>query len=262
MRKTINNENLDEKEFIRYKLFEENKSSFKKYSELVSSRSSILALIKYELITTLFAPIPGALGLALRKIFFPFLFKRIGKGVTIGKDFIVRHPEKIYLGKRVIIDDYCLIDARGSGEKGVNIGDDVFIGRGVIIQAKVGSISVGSNTSIGAGSSIISQGGVEIGEMVNIAGNCSISGGSYKVGRDSKSEREHGKHTRGPIYIDRKCRLGMEVMVLDGVHVGEGVILGAKSLITRDLPEYCVAAGIPAEIKYKRDHVSNDNLEK
>jgi acetyltransferase-like isoleucine patch superfamily enzyme len=51
----------------------------------------------------------------------------------------------------------------------------------------------------------------------------------------------------------------MEVMVLDGVHVEEGVILGAKSLVTRDLPEYCVAVGIPAEIKYYRDHVSDGN---
>lgn len=172
--------------------------------------------------------------------------------MVFGKSVVIRHPNKIRLGNRVVIDDYCVIDGRGSGEEGICIGDNVFIGRGVTIQSKVGSISIGSGTSIGAGTYLVSQGGILVGEMVNIAGVCSVTGGAYHVGREEGSAREHGKFTKSPIRIDRKCRLGMSTTVLDGVHIAQGTIIGAMSLVTKDLPEYCVAAGIPAKVKYYR----------
>lgn len=247
---------LENKDFIRYKLFEDKKSLFQKYAELVIGNSSLHKLIIYEILTSFIGPLPGAMGLLLRKMFFPYLFQSVGKSISIGKSLTIRHPDKIKLGNRVVIDDYSLIDARGSGDEGVSIGDDVFIGRGVIIQSKVGPISIGHSVSIGAGSSLIAQGGIFIDEMVNIAGACNISGGSYQVGRDKSSLREHDKQTKGPIHIGRKCRFGMGTMVLDGVHIKEGTILGAMSLVAKDLPEYCIAAGIPAEIKSFRKQKS------
>ena len=246
---------LQETEFIRHKLFGERKSSLKKYAELTQGSSSLIGLIKYELLSSLVGLLPGALGLFMRRILYPSFVGKCGRGIIWGRSTSIRHPEKISLGSRVVIDDYCLIDARGSGDEGLKIDDDVFIGRNVTIQSKVGSISIGKSTNIGQNSVIVAQGGVQIGEMVTIAGSCSISGGAYKVERDDTSEREHSKYTYGPIRIDKKCRLGMEVMVLDGVHIGEGTIIGAKSLVTQDLPEYCVAAGIPAKIKYYRNNV-------
>ena len=202
--------------------------------------------------------IPGALGLLLRKIFYPTLFKAVGKGVVFGRSIVVRHPNKIELGDGVVIDDYALLDGRGAGEDGLVIGKDVIINRYATIQAKVGAIQIGANTNIGARTSIIAQGGVIIGEMVTFAGGCTISGGAYKVFRDETSPREHGRFTRGPIMIDNKCRFGMGCMVLDGVHIKEGTILGAMSLVTEDLPEFSVAAGIPAKVKYLRDQVTEN----
>jgi acetyltransferase-like isoleucine patch superfamily enzyme len=244
---------LEDKDFIRYKLFEDRKSLFRTYADLVIGSGSIFMLMKYEFLTTLLGPIPGAFGLLLRKLFYPMLFQRVGKGVSIGRSITIRHPAKIKLGRRVVIDDYCVIDARGAGDQGITIGDDVFIGRAVTIQSKVGAISIGDKVSIGSGSSLIAQGGIIIDEMVNIAGICNFSGGAYQVGRDSASLREHGKVTKGPIHIEKKCRFGMGAMVLDGVHVKEGTIVGAMSLVSEDLPEYSVAAGIPAKVKYRRD---------
>jgi len=250
---------LQEADFIRHKLFEEKKSSLRKYSELTIGSYSLLGLLKYEVFTSLIGLLPGAFGLFTRRILYPSLTYNCGRGVIWGRSISIRHPGKLSVGNRVVIDDYSLLDARGSGDEGVVIGDDVFIGRNVTIQSKVGSISIGKSTNIGQNTVIVAQGGVQIGEMVTIAGGCSISGGAYKVERDSTSNREHSKYTYGPIRIDKKCRLGMEVMVLDGVHIGEGTIIGAKSLITKDLPEYCVAAGIPAEIKYYRENGKKDS---
>jgi acetyltransferase-like isoleucine patch superfamily enzyme len=246
---------LEDKDFIRYKLFEDKKSLLRKYSDLVIGSGSYYKLIKYEFLTTLLGPIPGATGLLLRKLFYPMLFQRIEKGVSIGRSVTIRHPARIKLGNRVVIDDYSVLDARGSDDQGITFGDDVFIGRGVTIQSKVGPISIGEKVSIGSGTSLIAQGGIIIDEMVNIAGNCVFSGGTYQVGRDTDSIREHGKITKGPIHIEKKCRFGMGAMVLDGVYIEEGTIIGAMSLVTENLPKYSVAAGIPAKVIYHRDQV-------
>jgi len=151
---------IAEEELIRHKLFNERKTPLQKYKELVIGDKSLLQLIKYELVTTLLGPIPGALGLTLRKLFYPMLFKHIGKGVIFGQNVVIRHSDKIRLGNRVVLDDYCLIDARGSGEDGLIIGDDSIINRGVTIKSKVGPIHIEASANIGAATVIISVGGV------------------------------------------------------------------------------------------------------
>lgn len=255
---------IDEKDLIRHKLFGEQKSSVRKYIELVIGKGYAWGVIKYELLTTLLGPIPGVLGLVLRKMFYPCLFKHIGNGVIFGRSVVIRHPDKIRLGNRVVIDDYCLIDGRGAGEEGIVVGDDVIISRGATIQSKVGPVYIGAETNVGAGSSIISMGGVHIAEMVTIAAGCHISGGAYAVERDGSSAREHRKYSKGPIRLGKKSRFGMGVIVLDGVHVEEGCVVGAGSVVTGDLPKYSVAAGVPAVVKRNREtiHVGDRNLER
>jgi len=244
---------IDEKDLIRHKLIDDENSSLQKYMELVISNGSLAKLMKYELLTMFLGPIPGALGLVLRRSFYPYLFKHIGKSVVFGRSVVVRHPENIRIGNRVVIDDYCLIDGRGAGDEGVVIGDEVIINRGVTIQSKVGGIHIAASSNVGAGSCIVSMGGVYIGESVAIGGGSYISGGALIVDRGEESGREQEKYTGGPVRIDKKSRLGMRVTVLDGVHICEGCIVGASSLVTKDLPEYSVAAGSPAVVKRVRE---------
>ena len=101
---------IAEEELIRHKLFDERKSMFQKYRELVIGNKSLLQLIKYEIVTTLVGPLPGALGLMLRKLLYPSLFKEIGKGVIFGRNLVIRHPDKIRLANGVVLDDCCVID--------------------------------------------------------------------------------------------------------------------------------------------------------
>jgi len=251
----MNKLKLKEEDYIRYKIYDDKKSLTKKYADLTIGQFSYVQLIKYEFMITLLSPMPGAIGLLLRKIFYKRLFNDVGKGVVWGKSITLRYPDRIHFGNRVVIDDYALINARGSGDAGIYIGDDVIINRGVIIQSKVGAIHIGHETNIGAFTFISSQGGVIIGDYVNIAGGCHIAGGTYEVGRDSNSNREHGKYTKGPIQIDNKCRLARCVVVLDGAHIKEGTIVGAMSMVKEELPEYSVAAGIPAKVLYYRSDV-------
>ena len=84
-------------------------NNIKKYKDIFIGSRSFFYFIKYELFTTLFDQIPGALGLFLRKTFYPTLFKRVGKGTIFGKNLILRHPHKIEIGKNVIVSDHIVV---------------------------------------------------------------------------------------------------------------------------------------------------------
>lgn len=237
---------IDESGFIREQLYGGAESSWKRYAGLVLTRPGLLALLHYEIVTTLFGPLPGALGLALRKVFYPRLFKQVGRGAIFGRNIIVRHGGRITLGDGVVIDDNCLLDGRGAGDEEVLVGDRVMLNRGVTVQAKAGPIHIGADTSVGAGTVIVAQGGVYIAEKVSIAGGCFISGGQFETTKPEDGEQATERYTKGPIRMETGCRLGMAAVVLDGVHLGEGCSVGPGSVVMTDLPAGAVALGVPA----------------
>ena len=57
-----------------------------------------------------------------------------------GQNVVLRHPHKIHIGNNVVIDDNCLLDAKGESNRGIRIGDGVFIGRNTILSCKNGDI--------------------------------------------------------------------------------------------------------------------------
>ena len=258
---------LDEQDYLRGKLFSGERSAMRRYADLVvGPEAGYLQLLRYELLTMLLGRLSGALGLALRKIFYPSLFRRCGKGVVFGRDLVIRNAHRISLGENVIIDDDCVLDGRGAGPQGVEIGDRVILGRGVSIQAKIGPITVGADTDIGMHSVIHSQGGVEIGRAVVMGGGCKLSGGVFQTARTSDgtasagaagemATREQTRWTKGPIRIRDKCLIGFGCLFLDGVDLGEGSVLGAGSLLIRSIPPYSIAAGVPARVLRARETV-------
>src|SRR3990172_8845091 len=102
-------------------LFDAKKSALTKYQEIVVGKRGLWNMIKYELIITLFSWVPGALGLALRQIFYPKIFASVGRGVAFGANVTIRHPNKIHIGNNVVIDDNCVLDAKGETNKGIEI---------------------------------------------------------------------------------------------------------------------------------------------
>ncbi len=247
---------IDEKDFIRYKLFHDKKSSLRKYAELVSGDSSVSKLLKYELLTTFLGPIPGALGLVLRKWLYPILFRHVGKGVVFGRNVVLRHCDKIRIGDRVVIDDYTLIDARGADEEGIVIEDEAIIGRGCYIQAKVGPIHIGRGSDIGTGTTIVSQGGIHIDEQVSIGGGCKISGGLFEILPDGDTNPPYRRYSKGPVRIEKRCMLGMGAIILDDVTVGEGSMVGSGAVVSTNLPRYSISSPRPGLV-LKNPHVND-----
>ncbi|MFX0202471.1 MAG: acyltransferase, partial [Candidatus Hodarchaeota archaeon] len=117
----------------RKRLLGRDTSNYQKYQDLIIGKRGFFNLFKYELITTLSSWVPGALGLLLRARLYRLLIGGTGRGVVFGKNVTLRHPHKVFLGDNVIIDDNCLIDAKGNDNKGIVIGDNVFIGRNTIL---------------------------------------------------------------------------------------------------------------------------------
>lgn len=250
---TPSTEELSEDSYIRAKLYGGDKSDLRRYADLVCGEgSSYWSLFKYEVLTCLLAGRRGALGLFLRKKLYPCLFKECGRGVIFGRNLTIRNGKNIVLGDRVVIDDDCVLDARGAGEEGVRIGSGTILNRAVSVQAKIGPVHIGEACDIGMHSDVHAQGGVFIGDKVVLGGGGKISGGVFQIDRSDEDDREQDRTTRGPIRIDSKCLIGMGSMFLDGVHVGEGVVIGAGSVVLKDVPAYSVAAGQPARVLRER----------
>ncbi|MGF1480874.1 MAG: acyltransferase [Cyanophyceae cyanobacterium] len=223
-------------------------SLLQKYQAKVLGNSNLLSLVQYEIATLLFGNLSGALGYILRKKFYRSLFRSIGKGTILGKGLVLRHPGRIALGAGVAVDDYTLLDASGAGELGITLHEQVIVSRNCVIQGKTGPVEIGEKTDIGCNTLISSGGGITIGRSVLIAGNCYIGGGRYISNRLDIPMMEQGVYSKGSVVIGDDVWLGAGATVLDGVRIGKGCIVGAGALVTKDLPEYAVAVGVPAKI--------------
>jgi len=239
-------EQLDEGDFIRHQLHAGSESSMRRYSKLVLAKPSLLSLLKYEFIC-MWMPLPGALGLVLRRLLVKRLLASCGAGSIFGRSITLRHPDNVHVGQSVVLDDYCLIDARGAGEEGITLADRVMVNRGASIQAKAGAISIGEGTGIGAYSQIISQGPIHIAENVSIAAMSMIAGGRYDVDISPDAPEIKKRFTDGPIVIEPNVRIGMRSTILDGVHIGRNAIIAPGSVVFNDIPPDTVVMGCPAK---------------
>lgn len=215
-------------------------SALEKYGHFFVGKPGLLAFLGYEWRMALLASMPGALGLLLRKIFYPALFKSAGSGVVWGRNIALRHPGKIRIGDRVGIDDDCLLDARGAGEEGIQIGDEVLIARASIIQAKTGPIRLGNRCSVGSQCQLSSVSGIFCGEGVMIGGQCYIGGGRYHIDRRDQFIMDQGLYSKGPVVIEDDVWIGAGVNVLDGVRIGRGSVIGSGAVVREDIPPYSV----------------------
>ncbi|MGD1712234.1 DapH/DapD/GlmU-related protein [Dapis sp. BLCC M172] len=237
-----------EKTELQAKLTDEKQTALQKYQDITIGSYSISKLIKYELLVTLIGALPGAIGLVLRKKFYKSLFAKVGRNVIFGKSITIRHPDKIYIGDNVIIDDYAVLDGKGADNNRIIIGDNVMIGRSSVISCKNGNITIGENSNIAMNCFIQSAKEVNIGKNVLFAAYCYvIGGGDHETERTDIPIIAQGQIVKG-ITIEDNCWIGASVKVLDGVKIGRDSIIGAGAVVTKDIPDYAIAVGVPAKV--------------
>ncbi|MFQ6114504.1 MAG: flippase-like domain-containing protein, partial [bacterium] len=236
---------------VQKELFDEKKSKVQKYQEIFLGEKGFVKMLKYELIITLFSWIPGALGVLLRSIFYPAILGSVGKGAAFGANIALRHPGKIHIGNNVVIDDNCVLDAKGQSNQGIRIGNGVFIGRGTILTCHNGDIVLEDNVNIGFNCVISSLSSIVIGKNNLMAAYCYLVGGDHDSARTDIPVLFQGRSSKG-IVIDKNVWLGAGVTVLDGVTIGRDSIIAAGAVVNKDVPEFAIAAGLPAKYMWDR----------
>ena len=226
-------------------------SALTRYQDLIVGSRSWARLIYFEL-CMLVTNLRGALGLFLRKLLWPRLFGACGKGVTFGAGVVLRHPQRIHLGDRVVVSEGCILDARNpDSERVIVIHDDVNLANEVMLSAKKGSIEIGANCGLNARVIIHSVAGnpVRMGEDVVIGPLCYLAGGGdYHTDRLDIPIAQQGIKDLGGIEIGPGAWLAASVTVTDGVRLGAGCIAAAGAVITKDVPDLAVVGGVPAKI--------------
>jgi acetyltransferase-like isoleucine patch superfamily enzyme len=222
-------------------------SAADKYRALIIGQPGWWPLVRYELVVLLCQHVPGALGLALRKAAYPWLIGRCGRNVVFGQNVVLRHPHKIHIGDNVVIDDNCLIDAKGDTNAGITIGDGVFIGRNSILSCKNGDIEIGDEANIGFNCEVFSASRVTVGPAVLMAAYCYLIGGDHDAPDRSVGVLAQARRSMG-IRVGPGAWLGTRVSVLDGVTIGARAVVGAHAVVRTDVPEGATAVGVPARI--------------
>jgi acetyltransferase-like isoleucine patch superfamily enzyme len=233
-------------------LFAPGKSSRAKYAELVVGRAGLGALLKHELIVSLAQARVGALGLVLRKALYPWLLGSCGRNVVFGQNVVLRHPHKIHLGSNVVIDDNCLLDAKGESNRGIRIGDGVFIGRNTILSCKNGDIDIGDHANIGFNCELFSASRVTIAPSVLMAAYVYVIGGDHDFSDASKTVLAQTRTSAG-VSIETGAWIGAGAKILDGVVIGMHAVVGAGAVVREEVPGWAVAVGVPARVVSTRE---------
>jgi acetyltransferase-like isoleucine patch superfamily enzyme len=195
--------------------------------------------------------VPGALGLALRRALYPSLLGACGRNVVFGQNVTIRHPHKVRIGDDVVIDDNCLVDAKGDANAGITIGSGVFVGRNSILSCKNGDIEIADGANIGFNCEIFSASRVRVGRDTLLAAYCYVIGGDHDFSDPAAPVLAQGRRSSG-VTIGAGAWLGAGAKILDGVTIGDGAIVGAGAVVREAVPAAAIAVGIPARVVGQR----------
>jgi len=156
--------------------------------------------------------------------------------------------DRIKTGKNIFIDDKVLISQEPQAGT-VELSDRVKIHEDThILVGPGGSLEIGADTSIHRGCQIESyQASIKIGCRVEIAPRCAVQSFDHGMAPELPISKQP-LTTKGPIFIEDDAWLGYGVIVLSGVCIGKGAVIGAGSVVTRDVPSGAIAVGVPARV--------------
>jgi len=117
-----------------------------------------------------------------------------------------------------------------------------------------GRIRIGRGTFLNVAVMVASVELVEIGDHCMLANGCFITDGNHRFDDFEQPVTWQGFSTKGPTRIADNVWCGANVVITSGVTVGGRCVIGANSVVTRDLPPYSIAAGAPATVLRSVEH--------
>lgn len=145
----------------------------------------------------------------------------------------------------------------------VNIGENSLIEGSIIFDRENATVKIGNRTYIG-NSLLVCANSITIGDDILMAwGITIVDHNSHSVlwgeRQDDVMNWIHGKKDWScvasvPVTIGNKAWIGFNVIILKGVTIGEGAVVAAGSIVTKDVPPYTIVAGNPAKVVRKVKH--------
>ncbi|HLO87530.1 MAG TPA: acyltransferase [Nostocaceae cyanobacterium] len=211
-------------------------------------------LVKFQrlqeiLLTTFLGGIPTlGLGPQIRNLVYRSMFGHLGKQVFIQDGVELISTNCIEIGHGAYIFRGVRLDGKGHPNNRICVGNRVAIERNVDIGCLEDThIHIDDETFIGPNVCITGPGNVKIGKHCMIAAHSGIFANNHQFS-DPHTLIKHQGVTRKGITIEDDCWLGHGVTVIDGVTIGKGSVIGAGAVVTKDIPPYSVAVGIPARV--------------
>lgn len=194
--------------------------------------------------------LPTILGTYLRPLAYKSILGNVGRTCLIERNVRLEVPSKIFLDDRVFVGESCWISA-GSMEGEIKLGNDSFVAHRSTLTARGGKILIGEHVHISRNSYISGIGNVEIGKDSMLGPNVTLNSGNHKFADVDTPMRLQGARL-GKITIENDVWLGANVCVVPGVTIGRGTVVGAGAVVTKDIPPYSIAVGVPAKVVRER----------
>lgn len=164
----------------------------------------------------------------MRRAAWRALARRFGHGVRIGRGAMAKHPETFEIGDGVVIGEQAFIQGRFDGR--CVIGDYVWLGPQSYLDAR--DLELGEYVGWGPGAKVLGS------EHTAIPSDVPI------VQTDLRIQ---------PVRVHGWADIGVNAVILPGVTVGKGAIVGAGAVVTEDVADFSIVAGVPARFLRWRD---------
>jgi acetyltransferase-like isoleucine patch superfamily enzyme len=150
----------------------------------------------------------------------------------------------LFLGRRLELE---------IGRKGViRFGRFVWVGDGTKIRCHEGEVEIGPKTVLGQEVTISAYQRVKIGEQCVIADRAMFIDFDHGIVEIERPIREQGIYKRDVI-VGSNCWIGYGAAILRGVTIGDNAVIGTYAVVTKDVPDNAIVAGVPAEVIRMRE---------
>lgn len=176
----------------------------------------------------------------------------LGQGCRIESGVSLQYPGRIRIGDGTGIGRNATLRANTEQSPGIELGKGVSINDAVVINANRGRVTLGDRSWLGPFCLVYGNGGVTIGRNVLVAGHSSINTVSHSADRCDIPINDQPV-VIDPVIIEDDVWIGMNTVILQGVTVGRGAIVGAGAVVTKSIPPWLIAVGVPAKVIGRRD---------
>ena len=168
----------------------------------------------------------------------------------------IEYPGCLQVGDDVSIESNSLLHCLA--ERGVNIGSHTSLGRNVWLHCggtpencEAGWFEIGDYSYIGPNGVMGAGGGIKVGSHVQMGPNVTITAENHRFDDPALRIDQQGVYHQG-VVIEDDVWIGGRTTILDGVTIGHGSIIGAGAVVTKSIPPYSIAIGVPAKIVRSR----------